>query len=80
MSGVIELDLRGYKCPMPVLKTRHRMRQMQTGQRVRVLTDDPLAGVDIPHFCNETGQKLIGQETGENGENTFLLERGTEKL
>lgn len=80
MPTITELDLRGYQCPLPVLKTRHRMRAMQEGELLRVLTDDPLAGVDIPHFCNETGQVLMEQHAGEGDEQQFLLARGPGKL
>jgi len=88
-----ELDLRGYQCPLPVLKTRNAMRKLQPGDRILVLTDDPLAGLDIPAFCNETGQKLVEQSGGSNGDadadaadgigkvgHTFLLERQSGKL
>ena len=37
-------DLRGFRCPLPVLKTRVRLRAMAPGERIVVLTDDPLAG------------------------------------
>ena len=86
-----ELDLRGYQCPLPVLKTRNAMRKLQPGDQILVLTDDPLAGLDIPAFCNETGQKLVEQSGGSNGDadaddgigkvgHTFLLERQSGKL
>ena len=75
-----ELDLRGYQCPLPVLKTRHAMRKMQPGDQILVLTDDPLAGLDIPAFCNETGQKLIEQTSNGDSGDRFLLERLDGKL
>ncbi|MEP1207812.1 MAG: sulfurtransferase TusA family protein [Rhizobiaceae bacterium] len=74
------LDLRGYQCPLPVLKTRHAMRKLNSGDRILVLTDDPLAVIDIPNFCNETGQLLIEQSLGEGASHRFLLERQDEKL
>ena len=37
-------DLRGLKCPLPVLKTRKRMSTMQIGEELVVETTDPLAG------------------------------------
>lgn len=75
-----ELDLRGYQCPLPVLKTRNAMRKMDQGARLWVLTDDPLAGIDIPAFCNETGQHLVEQLAGEGDEQKFLIERRSQKL
>ena len=75
-----ELDLRGYQCPLPVLKTRNAMRKLQPGDQILVLTDDPLAGIDIPAFCNETGQKLIEQSPNGDSGDRFLLERQDGKL
>ncbi len=69
------VDLRGYKCPLPVLKTRNRMRGLAEGERIVILTDDPLAGIDIPNYCNEYEQGLIEQNTGEGSEMRFVLER-----
>ncbi|MAS06886.1 MAG: response regulator SirA [Ahrensia sp.] len=68
-------DLRGLKCPMPVLKTRKRMIGLKAGERLWVHTSDPLAVIDIPHFCQESGHALIESETAEGG-HRFLIERG----
>ena len=83
-----ELDLRGYQCPLPVLKTRAKLRKMQPGNQVWVLTDDPLATIDIPAFCNESGQLLVEQvASGDGGggggvgnDHRFLIERQSNEL
>ncbi|MCY0148727.1 sulfurtransferase TusA family protein [Hoeflea sp. G2-23] len=54
-----ELDLRGLKCPLPVLRARKYLRGLKSGARIRVETTDPLAVIDIPHFCREEGHTLI---------------------
>ena len=65
---------------MPVLKTRAALRKVAQGTRMWVHTDDPLAVIDIPAFCNEHGQELIEQEDlGESG-HRFLIERRESKL
>jgi tRNA 2-thiouridine synthesizing protein A len=68
-------DLRGLHCPMPVLKTSKRMRAMAPGERLWVRTSDPLAAIDIPNWCRESGHALIDSETAEDG-HRFLIERG----
>ena len=70
-----KLDLRGLKCPLPVLKTRNALRKLETGARIWVVTDDPLAVIDIPAFCNESNQLLVEQTPGEGDSNLFLIER-----
>lgn len=56
-------DLKGLKCPLPVLQTRKRMRSLAPGTLVTVETTDPMAVIDIPHFCNEDGHSLEKSET-----------------
>lgn len=53
-----KLDLRGYRCPIPVLKARKRLETMEAGQRLEILADDPMAKIDMPHFCAEAGHVL----------------------
>ena len=52
-------DLRGLKCPLPVLKTRKKLLAMATGDELWVETSDPLAVIDIPHMCREDGHRLM---------------------
>ena len=58
-----ELDARGLLCPLPVLKIRKRLQPLAPGAVMEVLADDPVAIVDIPHFCDEAGHRLLSQET-----------------
>lgn len=53
------LDLRGLRCPLPVLKVRKALAGMAAGAMVAVLTDDPLATLDVPNFLRETGDELV---------------------
>lgn len=55
------LDLTGLLCPLPVLKARKALLAMQAGEVLRVLASDPMAAIDIPHFCQEQGHTLLCQ-------------------
>ncbi|MEM1377908.1 MAG: sulfurtransferase TusA family protein [Pseudomonadota bacterium] len=68
-------NLRGLKCPLPVLKTQKRLREMAIGDQVWVETDDPLAALDIPHFCQEQSQTLVEAHELKEGGHRFLIER-----
>lgn len=68
-------DLRGLKCPLPVLKTRRRLKSLKTDDRLTIETSDPLAGIDIPHFCNQEGHELVRSEKTETG-HRFLIRKG----
>ena len=73
-GDVLIYDLKGLKCPLPVLKTRKRMAALEPGRHVIVETTDPMAVIDIPHFCQETGNRLIRTEQVEGG-HRFLIEK-----
>ncbi len=59
------LDLRGLKCPMPVLRARKALRSMPPGAALRVLATDPLAAIDIPHLLREAGDHLDAQSSAD---------------
>jgi tRNA 2-thiouridine synthesizing protein A len=52
------LDLRGLKCPLPVLRTRKALRRLHPGDLLIVECTDPLAPIDIPHLVREMGGTL----------------------
>ncbi|HEY2011025.1 MAG TPA: sulfurtransferase TusA family protein [Rhizomicrobium sp.] len=52
------LDLRGLKCPLPAMLAKKALAPMRSGAMVRVLADDPLAAVDIPHMCHGEGHAV----------------------
>ena len=68
-------DLRGLKCPLPVLKTEKRLRGIASGALLIVETSDPLAIIDIPHFCSENGHTLVASEKTESG-HRFAIRKG----
>ncbi|OWV99727.1 response regulator SirA [Rhizobium sp. R72] len=74
MSAIL-YDLRGLKCPLPVLKARRKMSSLPSGSLIQVETTDPLAGIDIPHFCNEDGHELIETVKTDTG-HRFLIRKG----
>ena len=68
-------DLRGLNCPMPVLKTRKRLSEMAAGETLLIATTDPLAVIDIPHFCKEYGHQMLSC-VAENGGHRFTIAKG----
>jgi tRNA 2-thiouridine synthesizing protein A len=75
MSEAVLIDVRGLKCPLPVLKTARRMAPYPAGTRFHVLTTDPMAAIDFPHFCNEKGHILLA-DAREGEEFRFEIEKG----
>jgi tRNA 2-thiouridine synthesizing protein A len=71
----ILVDARGHRCPVPTLKLRRALEAAAVGARVRLLADDPLARIDVPHFLNEIGSELAS--VGEaDGALSFLVIKG----
>ena len=56
------LDLRGLKCPLPALMARRHLKRAPAGANVVVLTDDPMAPIDVPHMCRTDGFEVISVE------------------
>ena len=56
-------DFTGLKCPLPVLKARRALSQIEAGIQLVFIADDPAAPLDFAHFCETTGHLLCAQET-----------------
>ena len=54
-----QLDARGLKCPLPVLKARRALQGVAPGGLLRVLATDPGAVKDFEAFCRATGNELV---------------------
>lgn len=68
----ILVDARGHRCPVPTLRLRRALEAAPDGARVRLLADDPLARIDVPHFAAGLGAEVI--EKGEDaGVLSFLV-------
>ena len=67
----VSLDLTGLKCPLPVLKARRQIGQMESGI-LEVQADDPAAPLDFEHFCDTAGLTLL-KSVAEDGVYTFHI-------
>ncbi|WP_298863731.1 sulfurtransferase TusA family protein [uncultured Sulfitobacter sp.] len=73
-SMIHELDATGLLCPLPVLKARKRLMAITVGDQLRMRADDPAAVIDVPHFCAESGHKLI-ESTQDGDVQIYLIEK-----
>ena len=73
---MIELDTRGLLCPLPVLKLRKLIYSTKQKDKIKLMTDDPAATIDVPHFCNEQGHQIL-KSFKENGYDLFIIESST---
>jgi tRNA 2-thiouridine synthesizing protein A len=69
-----EIDARGLNCPLPILRTKKALNDMQSGQVLRVLATDPGSVRDFEAFARQTGNRLL-QHTEQDGVLSFLVQR-----
>lgn len=69
-----DLDVRGYNCPLPILRTKKQLVAMQPGQVLRVRATDPHSVIDFTAFCDKTGNELLAQRE-QDGAYEFLLRK-----
>lgn len=56
------IDARGHRCPVPTLKLRKALEAAPPGALVRLLADDPMARIDVPHFATANGHEVVSTE------------------
>lgn len=71
-----ELDLRGLKCPLPVLRTEKAVAALASGAELVVFADDPLAPLDIAHFCRSAGHLLVEARPLGDDAHAFRIRKG----
>ena len=69
-----ELDARGLNCPLPILKAKKALAEMESGQVLRVLATDPGSVRDFQAFCKQTGNQLLSH-TKDDEVFTFFMQR-----
>jgi tRNA 2-thiouridine synthesizing protein A len=69
-----DLDVKGLNCPLPILRTKKALAEMETGQVLRVRATDPGSVKDFAAFAKQTGNELLEQNE-ENRVYEFYLKR-----
>ena len=69
-----EIDTRGLNCPLPILRTKKALGDVQSGQVLKVVATDPGAVKDFETFSKQTGHTLVSHSEA-NGEFTFLMRK-----
>ncbi|MCK4537717.1 MAG: sulfurtransferase TusA family protein [Candidatus Krumholzibacteria bacterium] len=72
-----ELDCVGLYCPIPVASTREEIDELEEGQVLKVMADDPAAEEDITRWAKRTGNDLLSLEK-EGAVMTFLIRKGSQ--
>ena len=60
------LDCMGLYCPMPIVRTAEKFKELKLGEILEVVADDKGIKLDMPAWCEATGHEYLGME--EEGE------------
>ena len=69
-----ELDARGLNCPLPILRCKKSLAELEPGQILKIVATDPGSVKDFQAFCKQTGHELLEHETV-NGEFIFVMKK-----
>jgi tRNA 2-thiouridine synthesizing protein A len=69
-----DIDTRGMNCPLPILKAKKALADMQSGEVLKVVATDPASTRDFQAFARQTGNELLAQDEQE-GEFIHYLRR-----
>ncbi len=66
MQADQSLDCMGLYCPMPIVKTAEKIKQLKLGEVLEVVADDKGIKLDMPAWCEATGHEFLGVEEAGN--------------
>lgn len=68
------LDAKGQSCPMPIIKSKRAINELEIGQVLEILATDPGMVNDVAAFTRTTGQELL-ESSEDNGVFRFLIRK-----
>jgi tRNA 2-thiouridine synthesizing protein A len=69
-----EVDATGLKCPLPILRCKKGLNEIQPEQILKIIATDPGSRKDFDAFCRQTGHELLSLQD-ENGVITFFIKK-----
>jgi tRNA 2-thiouridine synthesizing protein A len=69
------LDCSGMLCPMPIVKTTKAIKELQSGQILKMIATDAGSPPDIAAWSRQTGHELLRSTTSEDGKFVFFLKK-----
>jgi tRNA 2-thiouridine synthesizing protein A len=72
MKADVTVDCVGLYCPMPIVHTAKKVKEMQTGQVLEVIADDEGIKQDMPNWAKMTGNEYLGIEEADGKLHVFV--------
>lgn len=71
------LDTVGLYCPIPIIRTAERMKRLDSGAVLEVISDDRVILIDMPAWCRSSGNSFLGSRQ-DGDEFRLLVRKGAE--
>jgi len=79
MKADFTLDCYGLLCPMPIFKASQKIKELETGQVLEIISTDDRIKSDIKAWCEKTENELLKiDEVGDGEYHTFVRKLATE--
>ena len=72
----VEVDASGLNCPLPLLRLKKALVEMQNGEVVRIIATDPAAHLDFGVFADQSGHTII-EFVQESGKQIFYIQKNS---
>lgn len=70
----LEIDARGLQCPLPLLRLKKGLMEINSGEMIKIVATDPAAHLDIGVYSDQTGHKII-EFLKQNEEQVFYIRK-----
>ena len=70
-----ELDARGLNCPLPILRSKKALSDMQPGETLKIVATDPGATKDFQAFAKQTGNALLSADEADKVFTFFMQKK-----
>ncbi|MDC3017629.1 sulfurtransferase TusA family protein [Paracoccaceae bacterium] len=66
------INTKGLRCPLPLLKVQKNINSLRKNHEALVITDDPMAEIDLKHFCSNNNYLLTEIKEKQGGNEQFF--------
>ncbi|MDC9729235.1 MAG: sulfurtransferase TusA family protein [Methyloprofundus sp.] len=71
----VDVDASGLHCPLPLLRLKKALKEMQSGEVVRVIATDPAAHLDFGVYAEQTKNEILDYLKDEEGKQVFYIRK-----
>jgi tRNA 2-thiouridine synthesizing protein A len=75
LDADLEVDCRGLRCPVPIIRLANRIAEVAIGQTLAVIAEDPAARPDVQAWCRMRGQEYVGEDVAPDGVPRYVVRR-----